>query len=544
MHPGLWKLQGLRVRGALRRMVRGLKTLRGVLLTIAALGMIALWLGGPLLQAHSGARMDPTAARAALPWILLTMWLAQFLLSGSSKAITFTAPEVDFLFAGPFRRRELLVYKLVAVGISSIAAAVLMATAFLQWVTYWVAAAAGIWLLLLFFQLLDMSLTLTAQWVGEVAWSRARKAILAMVAVLLLAALLQAAISGGRSFGDLAGSLRSSWAGAAVVAPFNVFSRMITAASLTGELPLWGGTAITIDLLLLVVVLGLDANYLEAAALASQKRYEALQRLRSGGTLSGGVKAARWRVPQFAWWGGAGPIGWRQALQLLRSRAIVGALVFMAVFVGFSLISRSSGTDKPESDEGAWAPFLVMLVTMNLVIVMSASFGFRADLDRMDWLKMLPIRPAAIVIGQTGPQIALLSVIDALVLGVLGTVSQQPPLVTAIGLVLVIPVASLLVTLESFMFLIFPGRDASVQLGDPQAYGRFVVLFMLRMLIMALCGGLAVVAALLVYFLVLPSMSVATLVAALVLLAEAAVFLLAAAGAFRRFDVSVDTPAA
>ena len=59
-----------------------------------------------------------------------------------------------------------------------------------------------------------------------------------------------------------------------LLAPFEVFSHTILAATLFPELVCWGAAALAIDALLLALIFKLDADYLESAAAISQKLYE------------------------------------------------------------------------------------------------------------------------------------------------------------------------------------------------------------------------------------------------------------------------------
>jgi hypothetical protein len=541
MDRALWKLYRLRWRGSLRRMLRGFKTWRGLLLTAAGIVMFALWLGPPLVQAAVMPRLfHPTWAQQALPWLLFVSWLIQFLAGTGEQAIAFTLPEVEFLFAGPFRRRELLVYKLVGMGLNSFAMGLIFATACLQWVTYWIAAFLGIWLTVIFFQLLNMAFALFAQWLGQVAFSRTRRIILIVLGLLLVLGAGRAVLAGRQTPVELATAFRDSWAGWVVLAPFEVFTRSITATSLGGEFALWLAAGGAINLLLAAVVLGLDANYLEASAHASQKKYAALQRWRSGGSWR--ASPGRLRVPRFGWWAGAGPMAWRQTVQLLRSRALLASLIMFVVMAGVACWLAAMNQEPSGPDPGGrLAPILMMLFMMNFMVVASFPFGFRADLDRMDWLKVLPLKPTAIVIGQALPLVTWLCVSDVGVLAAMGLFDPRSAEIAWIFAALAPPFVVVLVTLESFLFLLFPTRDLAMQTGDFQAYGKYMVLFALRAAALGCCAAPAAIVGAVIYFLT-QSWPLCLTGAGAVLMVEAAIFVVAAAWAFRRFDVSLDTP--
>ena len=74
-----------------------------------------------------------------------------------------------------------------------------------------------------------------------------------------------------------------------------------------------------------ILVLKLDADYLEGAAAISQKLYERMQRARKGGGLAlpTSKTAARLRIPRLPWLGGAGPLAWRQLLLAMRTSRLI-----------------------------------------------------------------------------------------------------------------------------------------------------------------------------------------------------------------------------
>src|SRR5205814_10593130 len=105
-------------------------------------------------------RTDPAAVRDVAPVILLAMCLLTLVSSGGEKAIAFAPAEVDFLFPGPFTRRQLLAYKigksLAGVAFSSL----LLSIVFLQHASGWFQGWSAVFLALLFVQLLGMGITL------------------------------------------------------------------------------------------------------------------------------------------------------------------------------------------------------------------------------------------------------------------------------------------------------------------------------------------------------------------------------------------------
>src|SRR6266478_5319475 len=137
MHPSLLKLIQLRARAGGRQMARGLKTPRGVFLFLICCGMFVLWLGPSLFLGMGRQRLvDPEAARAGAPAVLLVMCVWTLLNAGGDKAVYFSPGEVNFLLGGPFRRRELLMYKLLFAVLGSALSALVFTMAFLAYLPW------------------------------------------------------------------------------------------------------------------------------------------------------------------------------------------------------------------------------------------------------------------------------------------------------------------------------------------------------------------------------------------------------------------------
>src|SRR5688572_9932909 len=288
MDPALLKLMRLQSRALLRRLGRGLRTFRGAAFFALGLAVFILWIG-PAVWSASQQRAEPAHVRAVVPLILLAVVLLSALSGAGDKAIAFTPGEVDFLFPGPFRRRDLLFYKLAKSTFAALFSALILSVALLRNATLWVACFLGCFLSLLFVQFFSTALVLLGQAVSERAYTRTRKAMLAVLVVLAALAIREVLarhnLSDPASL-DLHGAiqmLNHSTAGKILLAPTGVFSQTLTAERIFPDLLNWGLLALLINAALLGLIVKLDANYLEAAAGASQRRYERLRRFQAGG---------------------------------------------------------------------------------------------------------------------------------------------------------------------------------------------------------------------------------------------------------------------
>jgi len=180
------------------------------------------------------------------------------------------------------------------------------------------------------------------------------------------------------------------------------------------------------------------------------------------------------------------------------------------------------------------------MVYQSLIVAIQMPAAFRGDLDRMDWLKSLPIRPAAIVWGEISGVVLLLSLLQGLTLLAAWGLYRSAHEVFAAGLVFLVPVNLLVFGIENLIFLVFPMRMTPTTAGDFQFLGKYLLLTMLKM--GTVCVSLALVAAGAILYLLIPRLSIVLSFSLLLLVALDAVILYLATVAFVRFDVSRDTP--
>ncbi len=550
MDPALIKLLRLRMRALRRRMFRGIKTPRGALLFAAGAGMIVLWLGPALVMVVAmDQRSNPQTVRAVIPLILLALCMFNVSTSAREKAIHFSPAEVDFLFSGPFTRRQLLLYKLTGNAAASVFMSLMFSILFLRHSTMWIAAMLGYLLIMLFVQLLSMAVMLVGQTVAEHAYTRVRK-------LLLLGILCLVAVGGWHVFSagaeqgflELARAFRQSATGFWVLAPLEPFGRTVTAERLFPDLVGWATLALAIDAALLVLVLRLDVNYIEAAMAVSTKIYRRMQRARRGGTAWAATGSKpRWHLPLFPRLGGVGPIARRQLTSATRTaRGLIFILLIMAVATGPILLSISRTHDMA----GGFLLLLPLVANLALLTIMLGRmlpFDFRGDVDQMDWLKSLPLNSHAIAAGQlVAPMLVMTTIHLSMLVGIACLVPGVR--VWAIVALTFAPVFNwLLFGLENMAFLLFPTRMAASGPGDLQFVGRMMLEMFAKILILAACCGLAALLGFVAYLICGNSPTAAALTAAtltgwLTLAAIAATTVPGVAWAYRQFDVSRDTP--
>jgi hypothetical protein len=459
--------------------------------------------------------------------------------------IAFTPGEIDFLFPAPFTRRQLIRYKMTVIALKTASGTLLLSLLFLQYSHSFIGAYVGLLLTAMFMQFLMMALALIAATVGALAYGRGRRWLLALFGVAIAAG----AFFVRRHQWDRAGlillipELSHAPVLSVILAPFRWFIEAFTAERLWPDLVLWSGLCVAVNAVVVLVIMTLDAQYLETAAAASERVYVRLQRLRRGGLASAWASGskARFSLLSFPWCGGVGPVAWRQTLAALRGlRGLLIFVVIVSSMAGWPLLLSPSG-DRADSARtiGATSAILTMSIFM---LPMLLTFDFRGDVDRIDVLKSLPIASSRLVIGQLITPVFFASAVQLLLLAILeaavGGLGKVLPALAAF----LLPFNFLLFALENLLFLLFPTRMTPATPGDLQAMGRTMFSVFVKFLCLGLVAGVIGLLAMLVYFLLGERLAPALACAWLLLVGADAALVPSLVIAFRKFDVSMDTP--
>jgi hypothetical protein len=541
MDPVLIKLLKFKFRGALRRSFRGMKSVRGMVFFV--LGMAALVMGfGPqivilFIQPH---KPDPEMLRDVLPLALFGLTMMSLLGGTRMEGICFTPAEVDMLFSGPFKRRDLLLYKIVAGLAGALFSSLFISLVLLRYASLWISAFTGALLAIVFIQFLSIFLMLLGQTMGQHFYTRTRKAVL--VVFLGLAAVAVARWQPTfleQGFTKAAHGLRESALGYWVFLPLEPLVRTIAAERIFPDMLGWALAATAMDLVLLAMIVRMDVNFLESSIGASQKRYALLQQRRQGRMVF--KPKMSWRLPPFPWLWGAGPIAWRQLTTALRG--LHGLLPFFFVIMMCSVVPMFIQTMKSSVATGLMGGMIGQVGLITMLMTRMVSFDFRGDLDGMDWLKSLPLRPTAIVLGQLITPILLLTGVQYLFLltAMVFTPGSREILVVAL---LFAPLFNVLVLgVDNLLFLLFPSRIVSSTPGDFQHIGRTMLEMFVKMIVLFCVCGLSAALGWLGYWLTGNSWPVALSIAWTILLISGLTLIPLIAWAYEKFDVSLDTPA-
>jgi hypothetical protein len=567
VNRALWLLIGLQTRGWVRKAWRSLATLKGALLILFGLGIFVLWLLLLFLAPRGAGATPPENLLRFGPVVFLIYCAMTVLFSKGERAIYFNPGEVNFLFPGPFTRRQLLAYKLIENTLRGLLPVLLMSVLFYlvnvrdRW---YLACFLGLFLASLFLQLFTMSVNLLAITLGASAYTRGRKLLLGLLVVVLAVAALQAGrLAGPVGARALFERIEGSVVWQTIATPLRWFVHLFLVEPGDWlDLARYSALSGCVIAVFVLLVFGLDAQYLEAAATASERIYTQLQRMRrgeaSGLRLSGGSDKARVSLPAFPWWGGIGPVAWRQTLTAFRSLGRLALLVcILGAILAGPLIAESEGNRQNREVMG---PVVAVGVLVYLSLLMTAlvPFDFRGDLDRMEVLKSLPLPAWRVAVGQLLVPVALISLIQLLVLVAVQIVWGEVILAMVVVMAFAPPLNFLVFGVDNLTFLWFPSRLMASNPGDFQAMGRNMLFLIIKMLVVlgaALLGaGFGLGAYLLTGGRILPSSGgsleltggspeVALVVVWAAVTGFAAGLIPLLALAFDAFDVSRDIPA-
>ena len=498
MDAALCQLLILRLRGGLRQRLLQLASLRGLLFTLAFGGII--WF---LIVSHgsSGTSFLGFAAldrQASSEQIITFMPLSMLGLSLLTVVMTtgptfhFSPNEINFLFTGPFRRRDLIVYKFAAY-----VAGVTLSSAFITLLLQPEAAMAlpvfiATLLTLVFVQLNSAVISMTRQALDGSRLARIRWPATALLCATVAATVLYAWATPDRGIIDLLSEFRHSWIGTIILIPYIVFAELFLATSVS-DLAFWALVAVIINAALLRAVIVLDARTTDRSLAENARLSNRWERIKQGGSFWATERTEVRSVRHAPIVGGVGPIAWRQALNALRNSFKL-IVIFFGLAACIAPVSLALGAPFMEAET-----LMIIYVFIAFILPRNLICDFRGDLSRMETYKTLPIAPWRICAGQLVVQvflayaIALTIIASALVFD--ETVTTQVAVAMA---AFALPLTLLIHAVENTVHLLFPIKLVPMGRADFEFLGRSMVEFIAKTVLvfaaMAASGGVGLVA--------------------------------------------------
>lgn len=549
MDPALRLLWRLRLRAFFRRWGKNLRKPKGILLTLVGLLVFVPWMLSVAFTPREAIPWDPEKVRRFGPLVLLGYAVLTLALSSGERVLFFTPAEIDFLFPGPFTRRGLLAYKIAGAVFGVMFSSLFLLLAFLRSSRSLLAAYLAIVLAMLFFQFLGMAVGLASNTVAAFATSVRRRAVVAGVAALAAATAWSV---GAEVFNlppqEALARVESSPVLRAATLPFRPFIYAYTAEGLSPELLGWGSACLAMAAAMAGMVFAIDAQYFETSAASSARIYAQIQRMRQGGGLMPGRSVsskpgrARVRLRMFPWWGGVGPVLWRQVATALREPVRLTILAVILVGPGLApLLGRRAPGEAPAQI----AAFAFAGIALYIAGIFSAmvAFDFRGDVDRMEELKALPIHSIPLVIGQLATPVLVFTLPSWIAFTLASPYYGGVSPADFALLTMIAPLSALMVGIDNLLFLLFPTRTTQASAADFTSMGRQVLLVLAKVLAAGATIGLAALVGWLVSSLTGGSRLAGFLAALGVAAVAAASLVPLLAFAFRRYDVASDTPA-
>jgi hypothetical protein len=548
LNRGLRFLLWRDVVGRTRAMWRRLGTGRGI---AAALGvglfLVAIALARILQWLDPAAAPPPLLAATRvreLGGLVLLLLVALNALSG--RALYFRPAEIGVLFAAPLSRRELVVYNVLARARVAALSALWMAIVIDVDGARWLAVLAGGFLALLFVQVASQLCSVALAWLAERLSPALRRTLLAAVALLSLAPALAAAATA--SAGGAA-AMALAAAGTPPLRALALAARPSLELLLAQDLPsalAWGGACVAVLVVLVLAIARLDVAYAEAAFARSRAFERRRYRMRSGGgSLAGGRSSPGVRLPRFPRLWGAGPLAWRQCLELARNlRGVLSMIVVMGVTIAVAVLAPVLGDPDPERSAFAARLGLGIVVLMSIVLTQNFAFDFRRDVDRMAALKVLPVPGVAVAAGQLVAATLFTTLLQVVGFAMVAVATDAFSLRVLLSLALPLPALSwAAVAVDNAIFLLWPYRSVPEDPGDMGFMGRNMVIIAVKVGLLSLLVVAVAFAAGLVARHAGGGVLVAGVVAAALLGAACAPLTKLVSWAFDRFDVSRHVPA-
>ena len=468
IHPALGQLLRLQSAAKLRRLAKALSTPRRRVRSLLAMALAVLFLGNFFVsilfrepfQAETIPRFFPLVLFAYCVWHVVKVVYRK-----PEQGIEWSPSERELVCAGPFRRRELLAYRFVTIGLSTIFKAGCFTLLMRVDLPLPAAAFVGTFAALLFLELFRM-------WIETAAWAVSQRTYLTLrIGALLVAATALCSVLNNTTLSPFAQSayISSKAPGTAIdgllaatdtlrdntifrvaEAPLEVFAHVVTASEYS--LGLLGSMSMAI------VIVGLMAwlivwsdEYFDRRRICRERSSYARLEQRHAPVVQ--QKSARSQIPHVRWCGGSGPLVWRQTIGA--SRYVGSLLIALGIAAGMSFVPALVIRNPVVAILNVVASLAFYTF---LLLPTSLKFDFRRDIDRLSLLKTLPIKPLSLVLGQLGAPVLMATATQLLVLLLAALVHPVGPGLLVFAMLLLSSLNVLIFALDNLIFLLYPFR--------------------------------------------------------------------------------------
>lgn len=547
-HPALLQLIRIRTRAKLRRMVQTSLAPRRAFLTLLVVLLGLFWLVSAGASILTRETFELEAFRRSISMFLglYFIWhLVRLAWKRPERMEEWIEAEKFWLLSGPFSGQHLIGYRLAVIFSATLFKASLVSVLMSPDIPVFPCGFLGFLTGLIFLEFLRLNAETIAYGLPRKVWLGYRLVVcgillcfftLVLFRILSITEQELAAAKDLRTlvpiFKTELDQLRSTWAGQLLEWPFSSFAALVTTASFN-----WMTLARAVLCVGLVCVSGWTAIALDLFVRRRELRLEQA-RFRDGfvGAAQTTEDQGVLRLPKINRIWGIGPLFWRQRLGV---RAHLGgvlmSLVIPAILSLFPLAVPNSAIATFLSVTTSALFFSFMLLPATL------KYDFRRDYDRLSALKMLPISPTAMVVGQLAAPVLVTFSFHIFVLTVSVLVRPVPPEWYVGTLSIILPVVIFLVALDNLIFLWFPHR--LVEEGF-EVFLRSIMTFTTKLLLCGVGVGLIVLCEVIAYA-VSDAFGIAQrplFIGGMIVLAWLSALFCTSlvVGAYRRFDPSVE----
>ena len=538
MDPALFRLLMMRLRGGLRARLRQLATIRGLLFSLAFGGVI--WF---LIVSNSStdaglfgsAGLNRQAFREQIITFMPLGMLAMSLLTvvmTTGPTFHFSPNEINFLFTGPFRRRDLILYKFGAY-VAGVALSSLFVTLFAPAQTGSpLSVFIATLLTLVFVQLNSAVISMAGQALEGSRFAKLKWPVIAVIFALAATALLYAWATSDRGMIDLMAEFRYSWIGTIILIPYIVFAELFAVPSLS-HLALWALVALIINAALLRVAILLDARTAERALAQNARMSNRWERIKQGGSFFATERTEMRSIRRAPSVGGLGPIVMRQVLNAMRNSFKL-ILIFTVLAASIAPLSSAFGAPVTQAQT-----LMIIYIVIAFILPRNLVCDFRGDLSRMEIYKTLPIAPWRICAGQLVVQVFLGYVIALIIIA--SALVFEDSVTTQVALVLAafaLPLTLLIYAVENTVHLLFPVKLVAMGRADFEFLGRSIVEFIAKTIFVSATIGASGAAGLVAFNMMGNTLVLLGLASWLTLTLIGLLTVVAMQFAFRRFAVA------
>ena len=539
MDQALFRLLVMRLRGGFRQRLIQLKSLRGLLFFGVLVAIIYLLVVTYSSPSEPGSMADAALDRQALSAQIKTfMPISMLAMSLLTVALTtgptfhFSPAEINFLFTGPFRRRDLILYKFGAYVAGATLSSALIAVFTREQTGSAISAFLAALLTITFVQLNSAVIVMASQTLEGSRLARLRYPVIALLGAAAVFSIFYTWALPDRSFFDLLSAFRHSWVGTIILLPYIAFAELFVSSSLL-NLAFWASIALLINAALLRAVIKLDARTTDRALSENTRESVRWERVKQGGSYWATQRAEAPSYRRSPVWGGLGPIAWRQALNLARN-----SLKVVVVFVGIAACAGplAAAIGIPLTDPRTLTVFYTFF---GFILPRTLVCDFRGDLSRMEIYKTLPIAPWRICAGQLVVQVLVtyaivLSLIASIIVTETGSVTPGALAIASFAL----PLTVLIYLVENTIHLLFPKKLVPMGRADFEFMGRSLVEFIAKTIVAMAAATVSVFAGYFALTALKASLVLSALVSWITLAVIGFLALILMQFAFRRFAVA------